>query len=162
MTLPQPCPVPQQSAPTAPRLVPASIGRPGRVQTVYVSCPSWCVVDHVENREVAVEDVTHYGPGSFVQVPTMLDDSVAVHEWYVNVISDPAHEDARMRAAHLVVSNAGPDDAHLSEAQALELAGELERMAGEIRQALRVCRAANEAFDVDLPQLPAPFVRTEG
>jgi hypothetical protein len=46
-------------------------------------------------------------------------------------------------AAHLVVSAATPDDAHLTEVQAEELAGELERMAMEIRQALAVCRAAN-------------------
>lgn len=129
----------------APRLVPATIGRPGRVQTVYIPCASWCVVNHAENREVAIENVTHYGPGSFVQVPSLLDDSTAVHEWYVNITSDPANKDPRMQAAHLVVSNAGPDDAHLTGAQGEELANELERMATDIREALRVCRLSNQA-----------------
>jgi hypothetical protein len=138
------------SAAVGHRLVPASIGRPGRVQTAWIPCPSWCVVSHVENREVALEDVTHYGPGSFVQVPSMLDDSSSVHEWYVNITSDPASGDARMRAAHLVVSSASPDDAHLTEAQGEELAAELERMAAEIRQALAVCRAANATRSVNL------------
>lgn len=126
-----------------PRLVPASIGRPGCVQTVYIECPAWCVVDHAENREVAIEDITHYGPGAFVQVPSMLDDSTTVHEWYVNITADPASSDPRMRNAHLVVSNAGPDDAHLTEEQAEELAGELERMAAEVRASLAVCRSAS-------------------
>jgi hypothetical protein len=123
--------------------VPASVGRPGRVQTIHIECPSWCIVDHVENREVAVEDITHYGPGAFVQVPTMDDDLTARHELYVNIMSDPVSDDPRMRAAHLVVSNASPDDAHLTEAQSEELADELVRMAKDIRAALRVCRAAN-------------------
>lgn len=125
------------------RLVPASIGRQGRSQTIYIECPTWCVVDHYEIREVAIEDITHYGPGSFIQVPSLLDDSTAVHEWYVNITSDPASGDSRVRAAHLVVSDASPDDAHLTDVQGEELADELERMAAEIRQALMLCRAAN-------------------
>jgi hypothetical protein len=125
-------------------LVPASIGRPGRVQTVHVPCPSWCHVDHVENREVAVEDITHYGPGGGVQVPDMSDDSTAVLEWYVNIIADPAASDPRLRAAHLVVADgASANDAHLSEEQAEELAGDLERLAADIRRALAVCRATD-------------------
>lgn len=49
-----------------------------------------------------------------------------------------------MRASHLVVANGSPEDAHLTEAQGEELAAELERVAGEIRQALRTCRLANQ------------------
>ncbi|MFC8986071.1 DUF6907 domain-containing protein [Streptomyces sp. NPDC057115] len=131
------------AAPVTSRLVPASIGRPGRVQTVYIPCPAWCHVDHVEVREVALEDVTHYGPGGGLQVPSMLNDDHAVHEWYVNIISDPAASDPRMRAAHLVVANGGPDDAHLTDEQAEQLAAELERMAADVRAALAVCRTTN-------------------
>ena len=133
------------SATPPPRLVPALIGLPGRAQRVWIACESWCVVNHSEVREVAVEDVTHYGPGSFFTVPTMEDDSTAAHEMYVNIMSDPASVDPRMRAAHLVVANGSPKDAHLTEAQGEELAGELERVAAEIRQALAVCRRANQA-----------------
>ena len=145
------------TAGVVPRLVAASIGRPGRVQTVYIECPTWCHVDHLENREVAVEDITHYGPGGGLQVPTMLNDDYAVHEWYVNIISDPADADPRMRAAHLVVANGSPNDAHLTDEQGEELAVELERMAADIRAALAVCRTAN----VDLPKMPAPIITTE-
>ncbi|MHC3450807.1 DUF6907 domain-containing protein [Streptomyces prasinus] len=146
------------ATPVTSRLVPASIGRPGRVQTVHLACPAWCHVDHVEVREVAVEDVTHYGPGGGLQVPDMSDDSAAVLEWYVNLISDPASADPRMRAAHLVVADgASANDAHLTEAQGEELADQLERLAADIRAALAVCRMAN----VDLPKLPAPIITTE-
>jgi len=69
-----------------------------------------------------------------------------VHEVYVNVTSDPASEDARMRAAHLVVSTAGPEDAHLTDTQGEELANELERVAAEIRQALAVCQSSTSAL----------------
>lgn len=152
MTVAQPCVIPQQEKPVTSAvsptrsLVPALIGRPGRAQVIHIECPtSWCRVNHAENREVAVEDITHYGPGTSLTVGSMFDDATAVHEWYVNITSDPAHEDSRMRAAHLVVSNAGPDDAHLADAQGEELADELERVAMEIRQALRICRQANQA-----------------
>ncbi|MFV0136358.1 DUF6907 domain-containing protein [Streptomyces sp. HMX87] len=132
------------AAPAAPRLVPASIGRPGNVQTVWLQCPTWCHVDHAEVREVAVEDVTHYGPGGGLQVPDMSDDSTAVLEWYVNITSDPASSDPRLRAAHLVVADgATANDANLTDDQAEELAAELERLAADIRHALRVVRASN-------------------
>ena len=132
--------------PAGHRLVPALIGRPGRAQLVHLPCPTaWCTVNHAEIREVAVEDVTHYGPGAWFLVPTMLDDSTAAHEMYVNLTSDPAHEDPRMQAAHLVVANGSPEDAHLTEEQVEELAAELERVASEIRRALALCRASNVA-----------------
>lgn len=124
--------------------VPATIGLPGHTQTVLIECPTaWCTVNHAEVREVAVEDITHYGPGSWFGIPSMLDDATAAHEMYVNVTSDPASADPRMRAAHLVVANGSPNDAHLTDEQGEELACELERVAGEIRQALAVCRASN-------------------
>lgn len=131
------------------RLVPASIGRPGNVQTVYIQCPTWCHVDHAEVREVAVEDITHYGPGAFVQVPDMNDDDTAAFEWYVNVTSDPSASDPRLREAHLAVSDgASALDANLTDEQAEQLAGELERFAAEVRRALQVVRAANRGVDV--------------
>ncbi|MFI8303704.1 DUF6907 domain-containing protein [Streptomyces sp. NPDC085927] len=139
--------------PTGSRLVPASIGRPGRVQTVYISCPVWCHVDHAEVREVAVEDVTHYGPGGGIQVPDMGDDSTAVLEWYVNLMADPVASDPRMRAAHLVVADgASANDAHLTNEQAEELANELERLAADIRSSLQICRASNDDSDPDMDE----------
>ena len=138
-------PVSEADPSTSPRFVLASVGRPGRVARIMIECPTWCVVDHVENRVVAVEDFTHYGPGTFAGTPTMDDDTTDLHELYVNITSDPASDDPRMRASHLVVSNASASDAHVTDAQGEELASELERMAAEIRQALLVCRQATAA-----------------
>lgn len=135
-------------------LVPASIGRPGNVQTVWVQCPRvWCRVNHVENREVAVEDITHYGPGTGMQVPTMTDDTTAVFEWYVNITSDPASEDPRMRAAHLIVADGSADDAHLDDAQAVEFIAELRRLADDVEAALVTVRAANGDSDPDMDEM---------
>ncbi|MET8947446.1 hypothetical protein ABZX30_28855 [Streptomyces sp. NPDC004542] len=50
----------QSALPAGFRLVPAAIGRPGSVQTAWVPCPSWCVVDHSE-RVAFIEDVNHEG-----------------------------------------------------------------------------------------------------
>lgn len=44
------------------RLVPALVGRttdPGVI--VYVECPAWCTVDHVAERSVFLEDISHDG-----------------------------------------------------------------------------------------------------
>lgn len=130
------------------RLVPASIGRPGNVQTVYIQCPTWCHVDHVEVREIAVEDITHYGPGGGLQIADMSDDLTSLIDLYVNIISDPAAAEPGMRAAHLVVANAGPHDAHLSDAQASELVANLRRLADDVEQAQQVVRAANRGEGV--------------
>lgn len=43
------------------RLVPAVIGRSDNPQTVWVSCPAWCVTDHSQRVNFA-EDINHSGP----------------------------------------------------------------------------------------------------
>ena len=144
--------------------VPATIGRPDSTQTVLVECPTaWCTVDHLEIREVAVEDITHYGPGTFFGVPDMSDDSTDMHEMYVNITADPAHGDPRMRAAHLVVANGHPEDAHLTVEQGYELADALVRTAAEIRQALRTCERSNQLAAVDSdPDMDEALRRVRG
>lgn len=42
------------------RLVPATVGREDRPQTVWVECPAWCVTDHTE-RSTFAEDISHSG-----------------------------------------------------------------------------------------------------
>ncbi|MER7963575.1 DUF6907 domain-containing protein [Streptomyces ardesiacus] len=44
------------------RLVPALVGKstePGSI--LYVECPDWCVVDHVADRNVFIQDISHQG-----------------------------------------------------------------------------------------------------
>ncbi|WOX09185.1 DUF6907 domain-containing protein [Streptomyces sp. N50] len=144
--------------------VAARIGLPGRTTTVLIECPtSWCTVNHFEVREVAVEDITHYGPGTFLGIPTMSDDETDLLELYVNITSDPASDDPRMQAAHLIVSNSSGQDADLTNGQGEELADSLVRMAAEIRQALRVCQSANRPVLVDSdPSMDEALRRVRG
>ncbi|MQY32612.1 hypothetical protein SRB17_05660 [Streptomyces sp. RB17] len=64
-----------QSQPIAPavpagfRLVPTLIGRPGNVATVWIQCPTWCHIDHANDRQVAVEDVWHSGDFVDLELP---------------------------------------------------------------------------------------------
>lgn len=51
------------------RFVPALIGRstePGII--TLVECPSWCVIDHVAERSVFVEDVSHSGQSAVLSL----------------------------------------------------------------------------------------------
>lgn len=127
----------------APRLVPASIGRPGRVQVVHLPCPVWCVVSHAEDRQVAIEDVSHRGAVDFVQVSTMGDDLYSAFELYCQLHSDPASDDPRMRVASVVVTD-GSNDAYQTPDMADELADQLIAFAMRMKSAARVARLANQ------------------
>lgn len=126
------------------RLVPASVGRPGRVQTAHIPCPSWCVLDHAAERVVALEDVSHRGDVHFAQVPTMGDDFYSAFEVYSQLYSDPASDDPRMRVAAVAVTD-GSRDAYLTPDMADETADGLIAFALRMKEAARVARAANEA-----------------
>lgn len=126
------------------RLVPATIGRFDRVQTVWIECPTWCVVDH-SGREGCLEDVMHYSDAGVVQVLTMTDDVTSHSEMYVNVSLDPSASDSRLRAAHLVVNDGGRDDAYLTPDMADELADDLVAFAAQIRGKARLVRLYNKA-----------------
>ncbi|MBD9725119.1 hypothetical protein PV755_15365 [Streptomyces caniscabiei] len=42
------------------RLVPATVGLPGSVQTIWIECADWCVTDHTQSVGF-VEDINHEG-----------------------------------------------------------------------------------------------------
>ncbi|MHC3471194.1 DUF6907 domain-containing protein [Streptomyces sp. 7R007] len=42
------------------RIVPATVGKAGSEQTIYVECPAWCTVDHTK-RVAFAEDISHDG-----------------------------------------------------------------------------------------------------
>lgn len=133
------------AAPAPPdRLVPASVGRPGRVQVVHLPCPWWCVLDHVAERVVAVEDVSHRGGVDHVQVPTMGDDDYSAFELYTQLYSDPTHEDPRMRVASVVVTD-GSRDAYQTPDMADEVADGLIAFAMRMKEAASIARLANRA-----------------
>lgn len=127
------------------RLVPALVGPPDRTQIIHIECPtSWCVVDHMD-RVAFLDDVMHYSDCGVVQVSTMTDDDFAHSELYANVSSDPTAADPRLRAAHIVVNDGGPNDAYLTPEMAESFADDLIAFASQIRTAARTALVANRA-----------------
>jgi hypothetical protein len=131
------------------RLVPARVGRQGRMQTVYVECPLWCTVDHVANWQYDVEDVNHYGDTESVTVPTMLKPGVAHFVWSTRIACDPVAAEPSLRAAHVLIDDENPDEARLTPDMADELANELIAFAAQVRSAARTARLYNAATDSD-------------
>lgn len=130
------------------RLAPARIGRKGRMQTVYLQCPTWCTENHVENWNNDLEDVNHYGDMGGVAVPTMERD-FAQFEWYARIASDPIAAEPSLRAAHVLIGDGGADEARLTPDMADEVADEIISFASEIRSAARTARLHNAAGDSD-------------
>lgn len=126
------------------RLVPALIGRPGRTQMIHLPCPSWCVLSHAGERQVAVEDVSHRGDVDHVQVSTMGDDDYSAFELYAQLYSDPASEDPRMRVAAVTVTD-GSRDAYLTPDMADETADELIAFAMRLKATAGAARLANQS-----------------
>lgn len=131
--------VPAQLPASAARLVPASVGRPGRVQVIHVSCPTWCVLDHVADRVVSVDDLSHRGEVGHVEVPTMGDDLYSVFEVYAQLFSDPINEDPRMREAAVVVTD-GSSDAYMTPEMVDAFADSLVAFAEQVRALARTAR----------------------
>ena len=144
MTTVVPAQTSSSAASVTTRFVPASIGRPGRVQTVHLACPSWCVLDHRAEPVVAVEDVSHRGAPDHAQVPTMNDDFYSAFEIYAQLYSDPASDDPRMRVAAVVVTD-GSNDAYQTPDMADETADGLIAFAMRIKEAASIARLANRA-----------------
>ncbi|MFE0273777.1 DUF6907 domain-containing protein [Streptomyces sp. NPDC058992] len=141
-------PAPEQAADASgrpgTRLVPAKIGRPGRIQTVYIECPEWCETDHSE-REGSLDDVMHYGSADSVLVSTLTDDVTAHGELHATIAIDPAASDHRLRTAHIVVADGQPTDAYLSPEMGEELADDLIAFAAQLRHKARLVRLFNQA-----------------
>ncbi|MGW4434713.1 DUF6907 domain-containing protein [Streptomyces sp. NPDC004596] len=51
------------------RLVPTQIGTPEKTVTAWIECPSWCTLDHANDRQVALEDVWHSGEFVDLEMP---------------------------------------------------------------------------------------------
>lgn len=142
----QPAAIP--AAQTSPRLAPALVGRPGHQQRVWVDCPNWCIVDHVELHEFAIEDITHWSKLFGLQVASMLDPDTAHCEMFARINSDPAHEDPRMQAAHVLVGNGSAEDAFLAPDMADEAGDDLIAFGMRLKEAARVARSANNLAEV--------------
>lgn len=143
------------------RLVPAAIGLRGAAQIIWIQCPDWCVDDHVAERQIAVEDVSHHGAVDCVQVPTMGDDLYSAFELYSQLYSDPISADPRMRTATVLVTD-GSRDAYLTPSMAEELADDLIKKAAQIRQKARIARRANASVVDSDPNMDEALRQVRG
>ncbi|MFF8659498.1 DUF6907 domain-containing protein [Streptomyces huasconensis] len=126
------------------RWAPARVGTWSRSQIVYIECPVWCTEDHADSPS-ALEDITHYGEPEGMTVPSFLGDNDAHYSWWARIECDPASDDERMRAAHLIVGDDSTFEARLTVNMAHELADGLVAFIAAVRGMAHVARVANEA-----------------
>jgi hypothetical protein len=132
------------------RLVPARVETKTSSTIVYIECPMWCAVDHVDESVGAVEDVMHLNEGADVYVPTFGYGvyPVQLHAW---IESDPVAMDPSFKAAHIVVGDASGDEgSHITPEMAEKLADDLIGFASELRHMARTARQANASARVSL------------
>lgn len=128
--------------------MPALVGRPGRQQLIQLPCPAWCIIDHVALHERAVEDISHMSSMFGAQVESMADPGTTHIQLFARINSDPAHEDPRMRAAHVLVGDGSPVDAFLTPDATDEAADELIAFAMEMKELANRARLANQGIAV--------------
>jgi hypothetical protein len=127
------------------RLAPLGLGAPTQGQRiVYIECPIWCTEDHVANFQNHLDDVSHNGDDFTVYVPTFLNEGAPVYYWSAAIGMDPESDDARMRAAHVVLSDSANVDAYQTPDMADGVAADLEKLAAKIREAARTARLHNQ------------------
>ncbi|MET9521492.1 DUF6907 domain-containing protein [Streptomyces coeruleorubidus] len=125
------------------RLAPAAIGRSDDTpQIVGIFCPNFCVEDHVADRQVAVEDITHSSETAHIGIKSFLSGRLAL-ELYATIKSDPASDDPRLREAHIVLDDAS-DDAYLTVDEAEETVGQLLGLAADLQGLIRTARLHNQ------------------
>ena len=124
------------------RLVPARVGPAGLTQAIYIPCPAWCAVDHLDPM-TCFDDIVHYSEAESVTVSTLTDGDTAHSELMLNISADPTARDPRLQVAHIVVNDAASTDAYLTPDMAEELADDLITFAVKIRMAARTARQAN-------------------
>lgn len=126
------------------RMVPATVGWPGRQTTVMIEDPDWCNVDHVKNWVHALEDLDHYSDMDGWTLDSILQPGDAVLEMYVRVHSDPVHENTGMRNAHVLVGDGNRgSDCYVTPEMADQAADELIAFAASLRAAARTARQSN-------------------
>jgi hypothetical protein len=121
------------------------IGAPGpKQQIVFVPCPDWCTTNHLAEWVHFLEDLDHTGEELAVHVPSFFNGDKPVYTLSTSIGCDPMSKDEQMRAAHVIVGDAGSVDAYLTPEMADETAGGLERLAAKLRENARTARLHNQ------------------
>lgn len=126
-------------------LAPVAIGAPGpKQQIVFVPCPDWCTTSHVDNYVHFLEDLDHTGDELAVHIPSFFNGDKPVYSLAASVGCDPMSRDEQMRAAHVIVGDAGSVDAYLTPDMASEVAADLRRLAAKLDEHARTARLHNQ------------------
>jgi hypothetical protein len=104
---------------------------------IFIECPSWCTVDHVESAEGHIEDVWHGGDYVDLSVPRIGRDSELLA--FARIGIDPVSSDPAKRSAFVFVDDGG-EGYEMSPDQADVFADDLERFASQIRAMARTAR----------------------
>ncbi|MFD4912819.1 DUF6907 domain-containing protein [Streptomyces virginiae] len=120
---------------TVARVVPAVVSG----SRIYIDCPSWCTVDHVESPEGHLEDVWHGGDYADLKVPRM--DKTPDLLAFARLGLEPMDSDPQRRKAFVAVDDGG-EGFYMRPDQADEFADNLEAFAARIRAMARTARDA--------------------
>ncbi|MCW7941647.1 hypothetical protein AAW14_06275 [Streptomyces hygroscopicus] len=117
---------------------------------IYIECPTWCIVDHVSEKEVAVEDIVHSSYDALgsentasVTVGSFLSKGITF-EMYASLKAETSGNDPRLQRAHITLDDGGGDDAFLTEDMAEEVADRMANFAIELRRLAGIARQANQ------------------
>ena len=131
-------------------LAPVALGAPGPEQKiVFLPDPDWCTTDHLSEWVHFIEDLDHTGEEFSARIGSFFNGDKPVYTLSATVGADPMSSDPQMRAAHVVVGDAGSVDAYLTPDMADETAAGLERLAAKIREHARTARLHNAAAEVE-------------
>jgi hypothetical protein len=127
-------------------LAPVAIGAPGpKQQIVFVPCPDWCATNHISEWVHFLPDLDHTGEEHTAHIPSFFNDTKPAYSLTSAVGCDPMSSDPKMRAAHVIVGDAGSVDAYLTPDMADQVASDLEQLATKIREHSRTARLHNQA-----------------
>lgn len=143
------------------RLVPALIGTRAAHQLAYIECPNWCTEDHTEYPYM-LDDIAHQGDEAHVSVPSFDNAFGVAHCLDARLFSDPTSDDPRMRAAHVLVDDDTPLQAHLTPEMADRLADDFVAFASQLRHLARAARAHNETAGDSDPDMDEALRRVRG
>jgi hypothetical protein len=126
-------------------LAPVALGAPGpEQQIVFVPHPDWCRTDHVSEWVHFLEDVNHTGEVFAVEVDSFFNGDQPVYTLNTAIGCDPMSRDEQMRAAHVIIGDAGSVDAYLTPDMADGVADDLVKLAAKLREQSRTARLHNQ------------------
>ncbi|MFI5985082.1 DUF6907 domain-containing protein [Streptomyces sp. NPDC051555] len=115
------------------RIVPAMVSG----QQIFVECPSWCTVDHVEHAEGFLVDLWHASNYADLNAPRIGKDPELV--LFARLGIDPFASEPERQRAFITVDDGG-EGAYMTPDQADEFADNLEAFAPQIREMARTAR----------------------